>query len=421
MSTLKQNTVKVGIEAIALDLPEYCLNLEDLAHARGIDPGKFTIGLGQKQMSVASPCEDTVVLAAGAGERLLKSFDVDPKSVGLLVVGTETGIDHSKPVASYVHEMLGLDQACRVYETKHACYGGMAGLSNAVNWVLSGRAKGRKALVIASDIAYYGLRTPGEPTQGAGAVALLVSDQPDLLQIETDTEGYYAKQVMDFWRPLYSKEAFADGHYSIQCYLDALRGAFGTYKKNCSWNGKYSDELSALLYHAPFVKMAQKAHLRLLETDFDQTFVKDSPEFQLATLDYQNKVAPWLELNSRVGNIYTGSVFLSLLGFLQDGGTLNVGKSVGLFSYGSGCAAEFMVGTVGEKIDRLQNLIPARQLLAERKNLSIPEYETMMTAYAKADLNGGEANNPAQWGLTRPLVYLGTREHQRRYSVSLTN
>src|SRR5687767_1914110 len=104
-------------------------------------------------MAVASPCEDTVTLAAGAGRLLLKNFDIDPDEISLLIVGTETGVDHSKPVAIYVHQLLGLTQKCRAFEVKHACYGAMAGLSMATNWVLSGRARGRKALVIASDIA----------------------------------------------------------------------------------------------------------------------------------------------------------------------------------------------------------------------------------------------------------------------------
>jgi Hydroxymethylglutaryl-coenzyme A synthase N terminal len=71
----------VGLEALAFSVPQYYINLTDLAVARGIDPGKYTVGLGQREMSIATPCEDAVTLAAGAGRRLLSNFDIDPESM----------------------------------------------------------------------------------------------------------------------------------------------------------------------------------------------------------------------------------------------------------------------------------------------------------------------------------------------------
>ena len=156
--------ITVGIDALAFAGPAAYVDMVDLAGARGVDPAKFTRGLGQLRMAIASPCEDTVTMAVEAGAKALKAFRVDPSEIGTLIVGTETGVDHSKPVAVYAHDLLGLDARCRTFETKHACYGAMAGLTASMDWIASGRARGRKALVIASDIASYGLGTPGEAT-----------------------------------------------------------------------------------------------------------------------------------------------------------------------------------------------------------------------------------------------------------------
>ena len=134
-------------------------------------------------MAVAEPGEDTVALAALAGRRALAASGLAPHQLGLLVVGTETGVDHSKPVASFVHGLLELPNAMRVYDTQHACYGGTAGLMAAVEWIASGAADGRAALVVCSDIARYGVGTPGEPTQGAGAVAMVVAADPGLVEL----------------------------------------------------------------------------------------------------------------------------------------------------------------------------------------------------------------------------------------------
>ena len=173
--------MRVGIEALAVSFPETYVSLADLADARGVAPSKYLEGIGTRRMAIPGIDEDTVTLAARAADECLRRAGVSRDAVGLLAVGTETAVDHSKPVASYVQGLVGIGPRCRVFETKHACYGGTAALQLALDWIRSGSAAGRKALVVCADIARYGLRTPGEPTQGAGAVALLVSDAPRLV------------------------------------------------------------------------------------------------------------------------------------------------------------------------------------------------------------------------------------------------
>jgi hydroxymethylglutaryl-CoA synthase len=413
----------VGLEALAFSVPQYYINLTDLAVARGIDPGKYTVGLGQREMAIATPCEDAVTLAAGAGRRLMSNFDLDPGSIALLIVGTETGIDHSKPIASYLHELLGLSPLCRSFEIKHACYGGMAGLFTASQWTMSGCAAGKKALVIATDIARYGARAAGEPTQGAGAVAMLISDKPSLLEFATGGEGYYSKQVMDFWRPIYSKEAFTDGHYSIACYLDALQRSYGAYRCASGRDGDphFADRFVACLYHTPFVKMAQKAHQRLLETDAGAPFAPDSPETKSARDDFDRRVAPSLEINARVGNIYTGSLFLSLVNFLEDQGDRVAGRPISLFSYGSGCQAEFIEAKVGERAGEAMKRQCFRTILDGRMRLDVPRYEEILEANGAADLNDSKVCDPDLWRVEGLFIYAGARNHQRQYLLREDN
>lgn len=402
----------VGIDALAFAGPAGFVEMTDLAEARDVDPGKYLQGLGQRRMAIASPCEDTVTMAADAATRALQGFDIDPAEIGTLIVGTETGVDHSKPVAVYVHELLGLDQRCRTFETKHACYGAMAGLTASMDWIGSGRARGRKALVIASDIARYGLKTAGEPTQGAGAVAMVIAEHPRLLAIDPQRIGDYTRQVMDFWRPLYSKYAFADGHYSIQCYLDALAGA------RVDAVGEEADLLAGLgacLYHVPFVKMAFKAHQRHLEMEYGGPLSKDHTEaWRMLTDSYQRLAAPWLGLNAEIGNIYTGSLFLALIDLLRQAAEGLAGREISLFSYGSGCGATYCIGRIDDRAAHWREALDPAEQLAARRRLSIEEYEGLIGDTEQADTV--ERLDPARYGLDGGLYYVGTRDHRRQYS-----
>jgi hydroxymethylglutaryl-CoA synthase len=399
---------KVGIDAIGLALPPLALDLADLARARGVEPAKYEAGLGTVRTSVPPIDEDTVTLAVRAARAALHRAGLSPADIGMCIVGTETAVDHSKPVAAFVHGLMGLPTACRIFETKHACYGATAGLQNALDWIRSGSARGKKALVIGSDIARYGLRTPGEPTQGAGAVALVVSESPRLVAFETGMVGTFARDVFDFWRPLYSKDAVVDGHYSVTCYLESLEGAYRAYAAHAGGDhraeGPFSDRFAAIAYHVPYGKMAVKAHRHLRGIDGD---VDPGASFE-------RQVAAGLALPKLVGNIYTGSLYLSLASMLSETTEDLDGKSVALFSYGSGSCAEFFTGTVTKGAQAFARGSGWGELIASQRKIDVPEYEAIMTAREGIDTLSPPVEG--ETGGTRDRArYLGVRDHRRLY------
>ncbi|MFA6034106.1 MAG: hydroxymethylglutaryl-CoA synthase, partial [Myxococcota bacterium] len=118
----------VGIEALAVYLPRHAIDLGALAAANGVEPSKYYKGLGGMKMAVVSPDEDPVTMAVSAAERLIAAYDVDPADIGLLIVGSESGVDCAKPIAAYVQGLLRLPAECRVFDTVHACYSATAAL-----------------------------------------------------------------------------------------------------------------------------------------------------------------------------------------------------------------------------------------------------------------------------------------------------
>ena len=385
-----------AVLALQVELPQRVLPMDALARARGVDPAKYRDGLGCREMSVPGPGEDPVTLAAGAASRLFAGGAWDPADVGLCVVGTESGVDRAKPVAIWVHDLVGLPAGCAVFDVKHACYGGTAALRMAMLW--ADAHPGRTALVVAADVARYALGSPGEATQGAGAVALLVGTCPDgdeLLRL-APRAGTCARQVADFWQPLYQRDAVVHGKYSVDCYLQGLEGALRDHGTDPGGAPE------VLLYHAPYPRMAVRAHAC-------QRAVEGGAAAGAAA-DFERRVAPGLWVNQRVGNAYAASIFLSLAGVVERRGASLVGRRVGLFSYGSGSCGEYATGTFGRGVARSPDLA-AR--LDVRCPIDVAEYQRLRAACDELEADGSRREDlPPSGG---PFTFLGIHEHLRAY------
>lgn len=357
--------MKIGIEKIAFHVPNNYVEMTDLAQARQVDPNKFHIGLGQDQMAVLPYTQDIVTLGANAAKRIVS--DTDKKQIAMVIVGTESAHDFSKSAAVSIHHLLGIQPYARTYEIKHACYGGTAALQQAHDFVACHPDK--KVLVIAADIAKYGLATPGEPTQGCGAVAMLVSAEPKILRFADDSV-YYAEDVYDFWRPAGHDYPLVDGHLSNEIYVESFVKVWEANKK---LNQRTASDYAALTFHLPYTKMGRKA------------FATIAPE--MSTADQDRLMAQYeqaITYSRKVGNLYTGSLYLGLCSLL-DHGTLKARDRIGLFSYGSGAVSEFFSLIVEPDFKRSLLTAENEALLAQRKKLTLTEYETLFKQKLPAD------------------------------------
>jgi hydroxymethylglutaryl-CoA synthase len=194
-----------GIEAASYYVPSLYLEIKDLAEKRGIEPAKLEKGLGLHKMGFPDVHEDAATFAAEALLRLIKDYDINPKEISRIYLGTESALDAAKPTASYAMQMVEkvleeefgerVFRNCDVVDMTFACIGAVDALHNSLDFVRSNPDK--KAVVIASDYAKYELASSGEYTQGGGAVAVLVSSKPDLMEIENNW-GVATESVFDF-------------------------------------------------------------------------------------------------------------------------------------------------------------------------------------------------------------------------------
>jgi hydroxymethylglutaryl-CoA synthase len=96
----------VGILAIEMYVPSRYVPLTELEKADNCT-GKYTVGLGQLNMGFCDDREDISSIFLTAVHSLLEKYNIDPKSIGRLEVGTETLIDKSKSVKTSLMQLFG--------------------------------------------------------------------------------------------------------------------------------------------------------------------------------------------------------------------------------------------------------------------------------------------------------------------------
>lgn len=385
--------MSVGIDQISFYTSNYFFDLKTLAEVQQTDPEKYYQGIGQEKMGMAAHDEDIVTMAANAAFPLVQDGVAD--QVSTLLFATETGIDQSKAAGVYVHRLLQLNSNCRVVELKQACYSATAALQMAC--ALVARQPEKKVLVIASDIARYDLNTPGEATQGCGAVAMLITANPRVLAIDPEV-GNYSEDVMDFWRPNYRKTALVDGKYSTKIYLKALKKAWEHF---CEASPLTFSDFSHFCYHLPFSRMAQKAHQHLAKVNKSVL----SPE------QLEQQIEDTLLYNKTIGNSYTASMYIGLTSLLENCLQNLSGKRIGFFSYGSGCVAEFFSGKVVEGYQAFLFRDQHQAMLDARAEVDYDEY---LSLYRAPDPQDGEVHTLPE-GTTGRFRLAAISHHKREY------
>lgn len=428
--------IAVGIDDIAVYIPRSYLEIADegrpdkateFSSARGSDPRKYLQGIGIAKMSIPDTYQDSAVMACNAIYELMERNNVLPGNLARIDIATETGVDESKPVAAYVHGMLeqrygkGALKKTSGVEYKFACVSTADALESALDMAWAGRSNGRCSIICATDIAKYPLGSPGEPTQGAGAVALLVKEEPRLLQFDPIV-GTYMEDEDDFWRPLFSTTAVVHGKHSERCYLKAMEGAVDNWVEQALASRLIKpgpgealiDQMGPMSFHVPYPKMAEKGFAYLLRhfwrglsrwkevlreigdepraSDFrkreeferaEADYLKRFMETSQYQAEYKEKVADGLVHARESGNSYSASEKSCLSMLLETKGRNGadlVGKRGGSGNYGSGCKAKASSWIVQEDWTAVAKKFGHTDKLQHRKPVSLAEYEILHEA-----------------------------------------
>lgn len=459
----------IGIDDMAFYAPKLYLDIRTLAEKREIPYEKLSQGLGLNKMAVCDAHEDAATMAAEAIAELIERNQLDPRRIGRIYLGTESALDMAKPTATYAVEMLiqrlapqyGADcfRNCDVLDMTFACIGAIDALQNTLEWVAADRE--RIGIVVASDIAKYELKSSGEYTQGAGAVAMLVTHNPRLLAIRP-VFGVATESVHDFFKP--RRERFCetpvfDGQYSNQCYQNRMTEALADFRRKAikaklfreSQYPALSERWERMIFHLPYAFHAKRMYVepfveerkkkgvwekdaakyglsqpQRAAFDDEKSYEKAKTAFLKSVADsplYRHFAAKKLEKAQRAsqetGNLYTASIFLALMSTLESDANENnalQGKRLGFVAYGSGSKSKVFEAVVQKNWQAVAQKFRVFERLNKRQAIDYDQYEHLHTGEQRSPVT----QESRRWGLVKISsegVLLGARFYAEGGSV----
>ncbi|MCH8865637.1 MAG: hydroxymethylglutaryl-CoA synthase [Proteobacteria bacterium] len=273
------NNRHIGISGLAAYIPPYRVWLEDWCDWTGEQWPKIREVVG-RSFRMRGPDQSIYTMAATAVMRLIDQYDIDPTRIKFLGLGTESSTDNSAGAiiikgmvdrALVARDKPPISRSCEVPEFKHACLGGVYGMKGAIRHLALDGAGGQ-AIVVCADIAEYARGSSGEPTQGAGAVAMLIEENPTLAVVDLPRSGSASDyRIMDFRKPMarfcgqdrsetHQVQDFPifNGKYSTTCYIDeTLHALSDMYKKRGLNPARYIRSLKTVFMHRPYRRMPE--------------------------------------------------------------------------------------------------------------------------------------------------------------------
>ncbi len=428
----------IGIDSIGFHAPRHFVKLEELALQRKVDPEKYAKGLLSKEMRVVDADEDIISLGLKAGYNALQRGNISPRSIDALFVGTETEVYAAKSISNIFAEMLNISPNSLTQDIYNACAGGTLAILNAI--ALIEKEIISKALIISADISQYHLGSPGEPTQGSGAIGLVISKNPRVAKFSTKF-GKISGNVNDFFRPANDKNARAFGSYSQATYIDFQLKAYDDLISNM---GDF--HANFYTFHAPFSKLPLKIMQQIILKrwikhisdlpKFERNEIRSSilkkidsflhdvtvlPEYLYLKLNERGfsssaleRLSNWVNTNIKAmvlpqlrvpmhfGNMYNASVWAQVIFLIENHAHVN--DTIYFGSYGSGAICISGLLKVQNRFKEIvQNGPYINDFIHLKKKKSVLEYELIKN------------------GDLRPIVLLGEiSEHEQNNNRGFT-
>jgi len=333
-----------GIVGYGAYVPSHKIETGEIASVWGADGSAWAKNLNVYSKSVPGPDEDVITISVEAARQAMKRANLKGDKIGAIYTGSESHPYAVKPTSTIVAEAISATPHLTAADYEFACKAGTAAIQTCLGMV--GDKQIENGIAIGVDTSQGAPGDALEYSASAGGGALIIGKDNVIAEINHTTS--YTTDTPDFWRREGQKYPRHGGRFTG-------KPAFFKHVMSCGMrtmemaNSKPED-YKFIVTHQPNGKFPIRAAKSL-------GFTKEQYETGLLT--------------PRIGNTYSGAVFLGLAAILD---IAKPGDRILAIAYGSGAGSDGFDITVTDKITEIDRTETIQKMIQKMKIVNYATY-----------------------------------------------
>tara|TARA_B100000965_G_scaffold134732_1_gene112165 strand:+ start:72 stop:1118 length:1047 start_codon:yes stop_codon:yes gene_type:complete len=345
-----------GIVSYGAYIPSHKIETGEIASVWGADGSAWAKNLNVYSKSVPGPDEDVITIAVEATRLAMKRAKLDGKNIGAIYTGSESHPYAVKPTSTIVAEAIGATPNLTAADFEFACKAGTAAIQTCLGIV--GNKQVENGIAIGVDTSQGAPGDALEYSASAGGGAMIIGDKNVIAKINHTTS--YTTDTPDFWRREGQKYPRHGGRFTG-------KPAFFKHVMMCGkmimdMAGTKPGDYDYVVTHQPNGKFPIRAAKSL---GFNEEQYKTGL------------------LTPRVGNTYSGAVFLGLSAILD---IARPGDRILAIAYGSGAGSDGFDLTVTDEIEKMDRSETVEEMISRMEIINYATY-----AKYRGKLNMGDS------------------------------
>ena len=333
-----------GIVGYGAYVPSHKIETGEIASVWGADGSAWAKNLNVYSKSVPGPDEDVITISVEAARQAMSRAKLTGENIGAIYTGSESHPYAVKPTSTIVAEAISATPHLTAADYEFACKAGTAASQTCLGMVGDGQIE--NGIAIGVDTSQGAPGDALEYSASAGGGALIIGKKNVIAEINHTTS--YTTDTPDFWRREGQKYPRHGGRFTgkpaffkhvMSCGLKTMKMA-----------GTKPEDYKYIVTHQPNGKFPIRAAKSL---GFNEEQYKTGL------------------LTPRIGNTYSGAVFLGLTAILD---IAEPGDKILAVAYGSGAGSDGFDITVTDKITKIDRTDTIESMIERMKIINYATY-----------------------------------------------
>ena len=346
-----------GIISYGSYIPTHKIETGEIAAVWGADGRSWAKNLNVYSKSVPGPDEDVITIAVEATRQAMKRANLNGDLIGAIYTGSESHPYAVKPTSTIVAEAIGATPDLTAADYEFACKAGTAAIQTCLGMVGDNLVK--NGIAIGVDTSQGAPGDALEYSASAGGGALIIGKKKTIAEINHTTS--YTTDTPDFWRREGQKYPRHGGRFTGKPAFFKHVMACGI--KTMKMAKTKPEDYNYIVTHQPNGKFPIRA---------------------AKSLGFSNEQYETGLLTPKIGNTYSGAVFLGLSAILD---IAVPGDRILAIAYGSGAGSDGFDITVTENIRKIDRSETVLKMIERMKIINYATY-----AKYRGKLNMGDSN-----------------------------